>query len=289
MAPLLMQWNCRGLLKNLDDIEFLLEEHRPQVLCLQETHLNANNTNFLRRYQVFRKDRPNSIASAGGVALVLPTEVSSTEVHLYTPLEAVAVRVLLHKTITICSLYIPPTYTLKSADLNLLIDQLPEPFILMGDFNSHNPLWGSARRDVRGKIIESILLSRTLCLFNTGEGTYFSSSHLSTTCIDLSIGTATLFPTFSWHVVPNPYGSDHFPIILKCTAPSTPLMKRSPRWKIEKANWGEFETASEIIPETLVGLGVNDACKLLTTTIVKAAEKTVPQSSTRLPTKPKPW
>lgn len=284
-----MQWNCRGLLHNLDDVEFLLEEHKPRVLCLQETHLNPSHTNFLRRYQVFRKDRPCSVSSSGGVAVVLPREVPCVQVPLSTSLEAVAVRFMLHKALTVCSLYLPPSFTLKSSDFNSFLDQLPEPFLLMGDFNCHNPLWGSTRRDIRGKIIESVLFSRTLCLFNTGEPTFFSCQHLSSSCIDLSIGTATLFPNFSWHVHPNPYGSDHFPIILKCTAPSCSLMTRSPRWKVDQADWAMFESASEINPDTLVGLDVNDACKCLTASIIEAAHKAIPQSSTRLPAKPKPW
>lgn len=221
--------------------------------------------------------------------MVLPREVPCVQVSLSTSLEAVAVRFMLHKALTVCSLYLPPSFTLKSSDFNSFLDQLPEPFLLMGDFNCHNPLWGSTRRDIRGKIIESVLFSRTLCLFNTGEPTFFSCQHLSSSCIDLSIGTATLFPNFSWHVHPNPYGSDHFPIILKCTAPSCSLMTRSPRWKVDQADWAMFESASEINPETLVGLDVNDACKCLTASIIEAAHKAIPQSSTRLPAKPKPW
>ncbi|RUS69238.1 hypothetical protein EGW08_023000 [Elysia chlorotica] len=35
--------------------------------------------------------------------------------------------------------------------------QLPSPVIFMGDFNAHNPLWGSLRTDPRGKIFEKFL------------------------------------------------------------------------------------------------------------------------------------
>uniref|UniRef100_A0A6B0UNC1 Putative rna-directed dna polymerase from transposon x-element n=1 Tax=Ixodes ricinus TaxID=34613 RepID=A0A6B0UNC1_IXORI len=114
-----------------------------------------------------------------------------------------------HKALTVCSLYLPPSFTLKCSDFNSLLDQLPEPFLLMRDFNCHNPLWGSTRQDVKGKIVESVLSSRSLCLFNTGQPTYFSLSSLSSTSIDLLIGSATLLPDFSWSVDSNPRGSDY--------------------------------------------------------------------------------
>ena len=193
----IVQWNCRGLLRNLDDVEFLLGEHQPLALCLQETHLNAKHKNFLRRYQVFRKDREDASVSAGGVAVVVQKHLPCCAITLNTALEAVAVRLLFHKVVTLCSLYIPPSFTLSTNDFNALLHQLPEPFLLLGDFNAHNFLWGSDHTDARGRIIESILMSHSLCLFNTGEPTYFSPSSLSSSCNDLSIGSASIFTSFT--------------------------------------------------------------------------------------------
>jgi hypothetical protein len=47
---------------------------------------------------------------------------------------AVAVRINLDKTITLCSVYIPPNSSLSLTQLKHLADQLPTPFIIMGDF-----------------------------------------------------------------------------------------------------------------------------------------------------------
>jgi hypothetical protein len=63
--------------------------------------------------------------------------------NLDTDLQAVAVRISYDKTITLCSVYIPPTSLLSLAQLKDLADQLPIPFIIMGDFNGHSALWGS--------------------------------------------------------------------------------------------------------------------------------------------------
>ncbi|KAM7298788.1 hypothetical protein ISCGN_019357 [Ixodes scapularis] len=74
---------------------------------------------------------------------------------------------MLDPLISICSLYIPPSSSLTLTDLERLADQLPEPYVLLGDFNAHNPLWGSQRVDSRGSVIERFLSRRAASLLNT--------------------------------------------------------------------------------------------------------------------------
>lgn len=220
-----MQWNVRGLLRNLDDVQEILCKFTPKVLCVQETHLTSKHTNFLRQYMTFRKDRGDAVASSGGVAIIADRSIACQHLKLQTALEAVAVRaVLLNKLITICSLYIPPHYQLHRRDLESLIDELPEPYLILGDFNAHSSLWGDSRCDARGRVIEQLLFSSGACLLNTKEPTYFNLANKSYSAIDLSILSPTLLPYFKWNVLNNPYGSDHFPIIL-----STPNEDQLPR------------------------------------------------------------
>ncbi|GFT92371.1 putative RNA-directed DNA polymerase from transposon X-element [Trichonephila clavipes] len=44
-----------------------------------------------------------------------------------------------------------------SSDLNDLIDQLPAPFVILGDFNGYSTLWGSVKTNHRGRQIEQDL------------------------------------------------------------------------------------------------------------------------------------
>ena len=52
----------------------------------------------------------------------------------YQVTQAIAVLATLHKTVSICSLYILTQHPLNKWRTK----QLPKSFILMGDFNSHN-------------------------------------------------------------------------------------------------------------------------------------------------------
>ena len=128
-----IQWNCRGLLQNIDDVHFFLDELRALAVALQETHLNSSHVNFFRHHHVFRKDR-TSFHSSGGVAVVVRGDIACVEVPLRTPLEAVAVRVLADRLITLVSLYLPPDVPNDFHDLQGLLNQLPKPFFNFGGF-----------------------------------------------------------------------------------------------------------------------------------------------------------
>lgn len=53
--------------------------------------------------------------------------------------------------------------------------ELPSPFIITGDFNSHSELWGSDKTDGRGKIIEKVLDNDNIIILNNWAPTRFNS------------------------------------------------------------------------------------------------------------------
>ena len=61
--------------------------------------------------------------------------------------------VSLDKEITICSVYIPPNFQLQSQHIDSLLEQLPSPYLLLGDFNGHNILWGCNKNNTRGWLV----------------------------------------------------------------------------------------------------------------------------------------
>lgn len=285
----IIQWNCRGLLRNIDDIHELLEKSQPSIICLQETHLSSVHNNPFRKYNLYRKDRRSSLVSSGGVAIVIPQSIPTKELKLKTTLEAVAIRTHIGIALTICSLYIPPTVSVTQNDLFRLIDELPVPFLLLGDLNAHNVLWGSARCDTRGRLIETVVLATPLHLFNNGSPTYICSSTRTESCIDISLATPSLSAFFTWSTLQNPLGSDHYPVFLDSTTPVPMLPDRTKRWKLEQANWPLFEQACEIELHEIQDLNADEACSLITSRLLEAAKVSIPESSGTLPKRSKPW
>ena len=107
--------------------------------------------------------------ACGGVSVMARDAISYSECILYTSLQAKAVTISTSKTITVCSLYLPPSENLNIVLLTRLIAQLPTPFVICGDFNGHSMTWGcdknNSRRDrINDFITENNCLLVLCCL-----------------------------------------------------------------------------------------------------------------------------
>ena len=62
--------------------------------------------------------------------------------------------------ITIASIYLPGREQITNQSITSIIQQLPNPFLLLGDFNAHHNAWGAAQTNARGRItLKSVLSS----------------------------------------------------------------------------------------------------------------------------------
>ena len=84
--------------------------------------------------------------------IIINDRCPSRQIQLKTNLQAIAVNVTLYRTISICSIYIPPRAKIEQKDLNEIVNQLPTPYLLLGDFNEQNVIWSS--NDVNKKKVE---------------------------------------------------------------------------------------------------------------------------------------
>ena len=157
----IIQWNCRGLRANFTDFRLLCNKYNPIVCCLQETMLTKNDF-IIRGFNcIHLTSRDIGDRACGGVSVLSRDGIPSSECTLNTSLQAKAVAISTSKTITICSLYLPPSENLNIVLLSRLIDQLPAPFVICGDFNGHSITWGCDKNNSRG-IGLTILLQKTI-------------------------------------------------------------------------------------------------------------------------------
>ena len=127
--------------------------------------------------------------ACGGVSVLVKKSIPHRHISLNTNLEAVAVVLSLHKTITICSIYTPPRYQLGNRELNDLLDQLPSPFILLGDMNAHNITWGNSDTNSKGDKLEKLISDYDLCPWNDGSPTYIHPATGTFSAIYMSVCT----------------------------------------------------------------------------------------------------
>jgi ribonuclease HI len=276
----IIQWNVNGFYTRLDDIKLLVEEYDPTVLCLQETRFNKKDRAKLSGFRAFldSKDTRNR-----GVAILVRRDTTAERVELYTELNAVAVRVGFDKPITVCSLYVAPDQGATKEQIVGLANQLTAPYIIAGDMNAHNPIWGSLTQNQMGGIFEEFVEEKGMVILNTGEMTHYSIAYGTLSAIDLTVATADVALELGWHVVDDLHNSDHYPIITSVdTSKSFPSLRK--RWRMETANWDGFR---RYIKNKFQGENPNiDA---FTSTIKEAALQNIKKTTGTQTKKPIRW
>ena len=178
---------------------------------------------------------------------------------------------------TICSIYLPGAIGFTNSDLQNLINQLPPPFLLLGDFNAHNPLWGGNDLDGYGRIVENILNINDIILYNDGSMTYHNIHNNTFSAIDLSICSSNVAMEFSWSVDSDLHGSDHYPIHL--TFSENVPSSSPPKWKLQEADWEKYRKGT-IIKETEFDSfpSHDEAYSYLTNKIISSANESIPKT-----------
>ena len=134
MAYKIIQWNCNGYKANYDELLQLIAELNPTTICLQETFKKHSDKLNIKTFEQYDYIHDTGQRASVGVSILIWKDIPKNKININTYLQAIAVSATLHKTITICSLYILPHNPINENELNNLIEQLPKPFILMGDF-----------------------------------------------------------------------------------------------------------------------------------------------------------
>ncbi|KAG1676583.1 RNA-directed DNA polymerase from mobile element jockey [Nymphon striatum] len=269
-----------------DEICRLLNDHNPTAMCFQETRLNDTFNTTIRRYSIYRRDLPSE-HPAGGVCIIVNNQIPHSSVQLNSSLQAIAVRVSMHKVLTICSIYIPPSSPIIAADVEDLLRQLPAPALICGDFNGHNLLWGSRVTNPRGRTIENIILNTNLCLYNDTSMTYLDLSAGTYSALDLTLCHPSLFQDFTWMVDGDLHTSDHFPIHVKGNGP--PVKGRPQRWKLHKADWTVFKQLCAEQLNISSFAEISDQYSEFITILLEVAEISIPKTSQYPKRFNKPW
>lgn len=209
----ILQWNLNGFYKNLDEIKLLMKSLQPIALCLQETNFKYNDSPPINNFHCAIKNRRDCARASGGVCILVNDAYPYVEIPMNSNLEVIAVSILLESKTTLCNTYIPNQTLFIIDDLINIILQLPRPFIIVGDFNSHSSLWGSYKTDLRGKIIEQLLeQDNNIELLNNNEPTRINSNNGHLSAIDLAFSTPIIAQRLHWQVLPKIFSSDHLPI-----------------------------------------------------------------------------
>ncbi len=95
-----LQWNCRGLRANWEELLLLLQKFQPSVVCLQETMVGPLSPHPPAGYKAFYSPHDPAQGYHGGSAIFISSSLTFTVLPLNSPLEVVAGRLHLQRTFT---------------------------------------------------------------------------------------------------------------------------------------------------------------------------------------------
>jgi len=170
-------------------------------------------------------------------------------------------------------------------ELFALQDSLPQNKVILGDFNAHHTLWGSLRVDGRGEQVVKLVNDSDLILLNDGSPTRVDDNTGNLSYIDLSLVSSTVAAKCLWHTIDDSLGSDHFPIFIKysCDTTRTPS---APKFNVKRADWVAFTRSVKL---ELVGETIDDKVSNIQNSILDAAMKSIPKTSTDSVKHRVPW
>ena len=125
---IIIQWNCRGIKPNYGEIKCI--NYNPNIICLWKTLLKKLTTSPSKDTTLITKQ---TLAWGNRPIVDTPIIVKNQIPHavllllLQTNFQAIAIKVSLHRTITICSICIPPKHKLNKSKIENLIGQLLYP------------------------------------------------------------------------------------------------------------------------------------------------------------------
>ncbi|RVE40167.1 hypothetical protein evm_015183 [Chilo suppressalis] len=226
-----------NLKQKLTELSFLV------ILAIQETWLRPGTRFWIPGYACLRDDRNDG--KGGSVLFVLrnysfhPINLSS---HNTEKFNIIAIRAM---NISFISIYIP------NPDLSILlqvfsiIKSIEKPYIILGDFNIHNEVWGCHISDSLSSTFLDLLDDLNLCILNDGSPTRrVAPNQNPKSAVDLSICSASLASNLNWQILTNTYGSDHYPILVFLPAPSKEAPHITPRQKhiLAPADWNKYSS-----------------------------------------------
>lgn len=281
----IIQYNIRGLFNNFEDLEILERDLEVDIFCLQETKLKKSDKPTHAKYNII-SNHNESMSATQGVAILIKKHISFTTITLHTSLQAIAIKTRIPFECTIVSIYLHPNLRLHEAQLQAIINQIQPPFILLGDFNAHNPIWGSLSYNTKGRAIEQIILDNQLFLVNDGNHTYSHPGTGTNSCIDLTIASTNIATKLKYKVQP-PHLSDHRPILIT-TKKRVSESIENPTINTNKTNWARFQfiLGNKTIAEES---NINDRVVEFTKTVLEAITESSPSPNYSSGKTPVPW
>lgn len=254
----IFQWNSRSLQSKVSDFRQFAWRHKFPLMCISECGLRAD---FRLSNYITYVSKPNGMKSRA--ATFIRSDIPAVQRNIVARGEGEYVCCSIRVgtlDLAVVSLYIPPAVPYDVSDLENILDCVPTPYVLCGDFNAHHTMWGSVRSDSRGRRLAALFEERNLHVLNDGSPTFVQSTRRSS-CLDLTVVSASIARHLAWSVGTDMLGSDHVPVLINIRgAPGTQL-----RRAVKRTDWQAYKaTVDSTFPDPVLGnANHGDFCRLV--------------------------
>lgn len=222
----IIQLNIQSLNKNLNSLNYYINNHNIDICILSET-FELNNPKLIN-FKILGKSRQDNY---GGVAIGFKNNIKFRKHKFDTEYDIIIAETTnLKINFILVSAYFPPNISASnfeniSSKLFSYLENLPN-VILCGDFNARTQSYGDVITQAKGSILESIVLSSNFLILNDGSPTYHQfADNRQSSVLDLTFTNSN--QKFDWKTENvNISGSHHIPIIItinKCSTPNQTL------------------------------------------------------------------
>lgn len=226
-------WNINSFRIKKTDLDDLIKENSPDIICLQETKCTSNIKIAVPGYHTYRFDRDQP---AGGVAILIKPEMPHSFQGSNQNISIDNVTVKIHTRngpIKITSAYKSPQLPLIREEVQELLDQ-NTPLLIVGDLNWKNVDWNSRTTNANGLRLAEWTEASARVIGPT-ESTYIPYATARPDILDIAI-VQNLTEEILTETL-NQGTSDHNPVLVKI---GTRQELDSTRYK-KKTNWTKFQ------------------------------------------------
>ncbi|GFV24724.1 probable RNA-directed DNA polymerase from transposon X-element [Trichonephila clavipes] len=217
----LCSWNANGILSKITELKIFIEQHSPDLILIQETHLRPSHNINIANYTCYRNDRPTSSdnnRAFGGTLLLVKNAINHYSLPT-PPMQTIEATIVIltpfdHDPISIVSVYIPPNsdeYTF-TIDIENLI-QTSSNCVLFGDFNAPHTAWNCNSNSSRGVRLLDFTNLANLYIAYPDTPTRFGINSANTLDIAIIRNFYYSYTINSLHEL----SSDHNPVMLNFT------------------------------------------------------------------------
>ncbi|GBN23336.1 putative RNA-directed DNA polymerase from transposon X-element [Araneus ventricosus] len=182
-----MSWNAEGIKPKYNQFKYFAQEWKPDVIAIQETHLNSGDKLKLVNYTTYRTDKLTH--RGGGTALLIRNSID----HYQNPIASdsfenptIAIILPNSQQITVSSIYRPPRGFISKDEQNRIYSS-NKNCIEVGDFNAKHRAWSLRRRNQNRNIINDYICNNNLILLAPPESTHFPHNSNNPKTLDFGV------------------------------------------------------------------------------------------------------